>query len=102
MEWKLMLFLGLLYLAAAALQARWIMGARGTNSLQDRCLIPLILALLVLALTAIGWWRAAGWDTLGWSILVYFGALPLAAAVGLGTLAGLWLRRKRPKTEEKP
>ena len=102
MTWKIVIFLILLYGGAAALQARRIVGARGKNSLQDRCLIPLILALLVLALTAIGWWRAAGWGTLGWSILVYFGALPLAAAVGLGTLAGLWLRRKRPKTEEKP
>ena len=101
MEWKLMLFLGLLYLAAAALQARWIMGARGKNSLQDRCLIPLILALLVLALTGIGLARATGWDTLGWSILVHFGTAPLAGAVGLGTLAGLLLRRKRDKTNEK-
>lgn len=101
MTWKIVIFLILLYGGAAALQARWIMRARGKNSLQDRCLIPPILALLVLALSAIALWRAAGWDTLGWSILVYFGTLPLAAAVGLGTLAGLLLRRKRDKTNEK-
>lgn len=98
MTWKIVIFLILLYGGAAALQARWVMGARGKDSLQDRCLIPLILALLVLALSVISLWRAAGWDTLGWSILVYFGTLPLAAAVGLGTLVGLRLRRRRSKT----
>ena len=99
MEWRLLICLVLLYLAAAILQARWIMRARGKNSLQDRCLIPPILALLVLALSAIALWRAAGWDALGWFILVHFGTLPLAAAVALGTLAGLLLRRKRKKAE---
>lgn len=100
MNWKLLFFLIFLYVGAAVLQARWIMGAKGKTSLQDRCLIPVILSLLVLALTVIGWRQAKGWDTLGWNILVHFGSLPLAGAVILGTLAGLLLYRKKSKAEK--
>lgn len=101
MELKGILFLVFVYGCLGMLQARWVSWAQGKTSLQDRCLIPLILALLVLALTGIGLARATGWDTLGWFVLVHFGTAPLAGAVGLGTLAGLLLRRKRDKTNEK-
>ena len=57
-----------------------------------------LLVLVVWVVYALG---CAGWDALGWFILVHFGTLPLAAAVALGTLAGLLLRRKRKKTEGK-
>lgn len=97
MDWKLLIFLVLLYGGIGALQARWVALAQGKASLQDRCLIPLILALLVLALTAIGLTRAAGWDSLGWFILVHFGTAPLAGAIGIGTLAGLWRRSRAEK-----
>lgn len=101
MNWKLLIFLMFLYVGAAVLQARWIMGAKGKTSFQDRCLIPLILSVLLLVLTTLGLRRASGWDTLGWYILVHCGTLPLTGAVGAGTLAGLLLRRKRDKTNEK-
>ena len=101
MDWGLLILLLFLHVGAAVLQARWVAWGREKTCLQDRCLIPVILSLLVLALTAIGLWRAKGWDALGWNILLHFGALPLAGAVILGTLAGLWLHRKNSKTEEK-
>ena len=100
MDWKLLIFLGILYGGIGVLQARWVARTGAKTCLQDRCLIPVILSLLVLALTVIGWRQAKGWDTLGWNILVHFGSLPLAGAVILGTLAGLLLYRKKSKTEE--
>ena len=100
MDWKGLIFLVLLYGGMAALQAWWVARTGAKTCLQDRCLIPVILSLLVLALTAIGLWRAKGWDALGWNILVHFGTMPLAGAIILGTLAGLWLHRKKSKTGE--
>lgn len=100
MDWKLLIFLVLLYGGIGMLQARWVARTGAKTCLQDRCLIPVILALLVLALTVIGWRQATGWDTLGWHILVHYGTLPLAGAVILGTLAGLLLYRKKSKAEE--
>lgn len=97
MDVKGLIFLVLLYGGVAVLQARWVTGAKGKASLQDRCLIPLILALLMLALTVIGLARATGWDTLGWFVLVHFGTAPLVAAIGIGTLAGLWRRSRAEK-----
>ena len=100
MDWKLLIFLGILYGGIGVLQARWVARTGAKTCLQDRCLIPVILSLLVLALTVIGWRQAKGWDTLGWNILVHFGSLPLAGAVILGTLAGLLLYRKKSKAEK--
>lgn len=101
MDWKLLIFLVLLYGGIGMLQARWVARTGAKTCLQDRCLIPVILALLVLALTVIGWRQAAGWDTLGWYILVHYGSLPLAGAVILGALAGLLLHRKKSKAEKR-
>lgn len=101
MDGGLIILLVFLYGGAAVLQSRWVAWAQGKISLQDRCLIPVILSLLVLALTVIGWRQATGWDTLGWYILVHYGTLPLAGAVILGTLAGLLLYRKKSKAEKR-
>lgn len=100
MDGGLIILLVFLHGGAAVLQARWVAWANGKTSLQDRCLIPVILSVLLLVLTTLGLRRASGWDTLGWYILVHCGTLPLAGAVILGTLAGLLLRRKKSKTEE--
>lgn len=100
MELKGILFLVFVYGCLGMLQARWVSWAQGKTSLQDRCLIPLILSVLLLVLTVIGLRRAKGWDTLGWYILLHYGTLPLAGAVVLGTLGGLWLHRKESRREE--
>lgn len=100
MELKGLIFLLLLYGGIGVLQARWVAWAQGKTSLQDRCLIPIILSVLLLVLTMIGLRRASGWDTLGWNILVHFGTVPLAAAIGIGTLVGL-LRWKHTNKKEK-
>lgn len=100
MELKGLIFLLLLYGGIGVLQARWVAWAQGKTSLQDRCLIPIILSVLLLVLTVIGLRRARGWDALGWNILVHFGTVPLAAAIGIGTLVGLLRWRKQAKKEK--
>lgn len=100
MEVKGLIFLLLLHGGIGVLQARWVAWAQGKTSLQDRCLIPIILSVLLLVLTVIGLRRAKGWDALGWNILVHFGTVPLAVAIGIGTLVGL-LRWSRQEKKEK-
>lgn len=100
MELKGLIFLLLLYGGIGVLQARWVAWAQGKTSLQDRCLIPIILSVLLLVLTVIGLRRASGWDILGWNILVHFGTAPLAAAMGIGTLVGLFRWRRQAKKEK--
>lgn len=97
MDGGLIVLLVFLYGGAAILQSRWVAWAKGKTSLQDRCLIPVILSVLLLVLTIIGLRRASGWDILGWNILVHFGTVPLAAAIGIGTLVGLlrWSRQAK-------
>lgn len=100
MDGGLIVLLVFLYGGAAILQSRWVAWAKGKTSLQDRCLIPVILSVLLLVLTIIGLRRASGWDTLGWNILVHFGTVPLAAAIGIGTLVGLFRWRRQAKKEK--
>lgn len=100
MDGGLIILLVFLYGGAAILQSRWVAWAQGKTSLQDRCLIPIILSVLLLVLTVIGLRRARGWDALGWNILVHFGTVPLAAAIGIGTLVGLFRWRRQAKKEK--